>query len=404
MAEEKRILFVSNGYGEDSIAAHVAQEISRQVSTIKVSGFPTVGSGKFYTELGVPLAGRGLEMPSEGFVRSTSDFIKDVSSGLLFKTLRIGRSIRKVSKDYDFLVACGDPYLLLFASLFTKFEKSKKIFIGTLQSEWYGSKKPFKQHYSALERRWLKRFCSLIIARDEKTSNYLVKKGLVNAKSFGNPMMDCLILKKERVFSEDKTVIGILPGSKREAYDNFGNIIETIKELVHISGKNRDYFFTVAFSPNLDERNLIERFGFIKASDAKSPSSFSTYKIRGCDISLHFSNSRFGNIIFESNAVIGLSGTGNEQAAGFGKPVFAFWGGGPQITRKFLLAQKKLLGISLFVFPPDPPSIAKEIDEVLSDRDLLKKIEENGKLRMGGTGSVKLIARETGEYVINMEG
>ena len=176
-------------------------------------------------------------------------------------------------------------------------ERSKKIFVGTLQSEWYGSRKPFKQHFSALERRWLRRFCSLIIARDKKTSDYLESKGLVYAISFGNPMMDCLIIKKEKLFPKDKAVIGILPGSKRETYDNFGNIIETIKELARISGKKSNYFFTVAFSPNLDIVTLIDRFGLIKVEGVKSPTSFSAYNISDSDISLFISNSSFGNII-----------------------------------------------------------------------------------------------------------
>ena len=239
MAQERKILFISNGYGEDNIAAHIARELRKLFPSFAVSGFPTVGDGKFYTESSIALAGVGIRMPSEGFVRSIRELGKDVKEGLVGKTFRMGRRLRSAASEHDFLAVTGDPYLLLYTSLFTKSGKSRKIFIGTLQSEWYGSRRPFKEHYSLLEQTWLRCFCRLIIARDDKTAEYLRSRGLEFAVSYGNPMMDCLVFPQKRAFEENRTVIGILPGSKREAYDNFGKIIETVEALVRISGKER---------------------------------------------------------------------------------------------------------------------------------------------------------------------
>jgi uncharacterized protein (TIGR03492 family) len=400
MGEERKILFVSNGYGEDNVAAHIARELHKRFPNFLVYAFPTVGGGKFYTENGVPLAGEGIMMPSEGFVRSPKDFVRDLRQGFIGETLRMGRRLRAAAGGNDFLVVTGDPYLLFYTSLFSKTGKSRRIFVGTLQSEWYGSKRPFKEHYSFLERLWLRWFCRLIITRDEKTAEYLKSHGLECAISYGNPMMDCLVIRQKRIFPKNRTVIGILPGSKREAYDNFGRIIEALKELVRRSGKENRYLFAVAVSPNLDVGELERRYGLSKVGLYPVDPAFTVYRIEESGIKLHISKSSFGNIINESDAVIGLSGTANEQAAGLGKPVFGFWGDGPQITKKFTVAQKRLLGISLFLFPPEPIKIAAKIDDVLDDKELLRKVEENGKHRMGGRGSVERIAQKIGIYIM----
>ena len=401
MAGEIRVLFVSNGYGEDNVAAHVAGELQRKYPALLVSGFPTVGNGRFYTENGIPLAGEGIRMPSEGFVRSAKDLLRDMSRGLFIKTFRMGVRLREAAGHADFLVVTGDPYLLLFTSLFTRKRRARKVFVGTLQSEWYGSRRPFKEHYSAVERLWLKWFCRLVITRDMKTAQYLKSRGIGFATSFGNPMMDCLVIRKQRLLPEDRTVIGVLPGSKREAYDNFGKITETVVQLVR-SGERGKLLFAVALSPNLDIEELVRRYRLSKVGAYERAQLFTVYRTektgREPGTELLISTSCFGNIISESDAVIGLSGTGNEQAVGLGKPVFGFWGEGPQITKKFMEAQKRLLGPSLFIFPPQPPAIARKIVEVLDDAGLLKRIEENGMLRMGGKGSVENIAEKIGSH------
>ena len=394
-----RILFISNGYGEDNVAAHIAAAYKERFPEHTVEGFPTVGSGRFYEQLGIALAGRGIDLPSEGFVRSPGDFFKDVLHGFFAKTIRLGFTIRKTSVGFELLVVVGDPYLLLFSSVFSPLPRGKKVFVGLQQSEWYGSRKPFKLHYSALERLWLKRFSGLVIVRDTKTRDYLIGKGVRSAFSAGNPMMDCFPIGEEPVFPVGRTVIGILPGSKREAYDNFGNILETVEGLNRRAGAEMKLLFAVAFPPNLDIGVIQKRYGLKKAQAARWARGFEVYRLEKSGIELYFSKTLFGNILSESTALIGLSGTANEQAAGLGKPVFAFWGDGPQITKKFLIAQKKLLGEALFVFPPDPEEIVRCMYEVLQDEALMKKAREDGIRRMSGRGSIGLILGEIGAYL-----
>ena len=403
MGEGKRILFVSNGYGEDNVAAHIAQEYRTLFPGHRLAGYPTVGQGRFYEQLGIQLVGRGIDLPSEGFVRSPRDFFIDIWNGLFFKTCRMGLEIRKASVDCELLIVVGDPYLLLFTGFFSRLTRENRIFIGLQQSEWYASKKPFKLHYSALERWWLKLYAGLVIVRDTKTRDYLLRKGLKLVYSAGNPMMDCFTISEEPVFPADRMVIGILPGSKKEAYENFGNIIETLACLKRGAGEESSLLFAVAFPPNLDIGVLERRYGLKRITNQVTAfgttDSFEAYRLDRSDIELFFSKKLFGNILSESIAVIGLSGTANEQAAGLGKPVFAFWGNGPQITEKFLRAQKKLLGEALFIFPPEPERIYRSVHEVLRDKKLLKKARDDGMQRMAGRGSIRAIVHEIEAYI-----
>jgi len=397
-----RLLFISNGYGEDIIAARIAQKIHTLYSSLTVAAFPTVGQGAFYEKIGIRLAGAGAKLPSEGFVRSPKEFIKDVKNGFFSKTLHMGVSLRNISKKFDFLIIVGDPYLLLFTSLFTGMKKGRRIFIGVQQSEWYGSRKPFKQHYSTVERVWLRLCAGLIYVRDNKTMEFLRRKGLLSVRCTGNPMMDCFSTHERPVLPDEQRIIGILPGSKQEAYENLSLIFDIITAL---SRRDEEFIYAIALSLQLEPEKVQHKFGLLPQSteDMNGEKLYTAYIHEKSGNRIIISQKAFGDIINESIAVIGLSGTGNEQAAGLGKPVFASWGKGPQITRKFMTAQKKLLGPSLFLYPPDPEAIAQGIVDTLGSKVLLKNAAENGRIRMRGRGSIEIMTREIAEYIQSAE-
>jgi len=393
-----RLLFISNGYGEDIIGAYIAKKIHTMYPYLTVAAFPTVGRGAFYVKMGIKSAGRGTELPSEGFVRSLKEFFRDVKNGFFSKTLHMGLSLRNASKGFDFLIIVGDPYLLFFTSLFTRIKKDKKIFVGVQQSEWYGSRKAFKQHYSAIERVWLRRFAGLIYVRDYKTMEFLRGKRLFSVRCSGNPMMDCFNIHERHVLPGGRKIIGILPGSKQEAYENLTLVFDIITAL---SVKGEEFIYAIALSPQLDAVKIQHMFGLLPLGTEylNTEELYTIYRYEKTGNRIIISKKAFGDIINESDAVIGLSGTGNEQAAGLGTPVFASWGKGPQITKKFMRAQKKLLGPSLFLYPPDPEMIAQGIIETLGNKALLKNAAENGRMRMRGRGSIEIMAREIYEYI-----
>jgi uncharacterized protein (TIGR03492 family) len=203
-------------------------------------------------------------------------------------------------------------------------------------------------------------------------------------------MMDCFTISAQKVFPRNRRLIGILPGSKQESYENMNVIFNTIKNLSLMGGH---FNYAIALSPQLDENLVVTRFGlrFRHSKKRDGEHLYTSYELPGTLGEVFISKHLFGDIINESDCIIGVSGTGNEQAAGLGKPVFGFWGKGPQITERFMKAQKKLLGKSLILMPPEPGRIAATIIKTLSDQFFLKEIEENGKIRMWGRGSIDRI-------------
>ncbi len=402
MTDKRGILFISNGYGEDMVAAHIAKAMQDLVPHIAVEGFSTVGSGAFYNKIGIELAGTGPDLPSEGFVRSIGDAVNDIRHGFFGKTLSLGKRLRAASEKHEYIVAVGDNYILLFTSLFTSHKPERKIFVNIQQSEWFGGHKPFKQHHSMVERFWIRIFSRLVYVRDRKTMDFLLEKGLNQVRCCGNPMMDCFTIHENPVLPGEKNTVGILPGSKQEAYENLKVAIDVTRLL---SQKGMDYNYAIALTPQLSMERVVEEHGLepMKASE-KNAGLFHTFSMRDTGATILISQRMFGDIINESVALIGTSGTGNEQAAGLGKPVFGFWGNGPQITKKFMKAQKKLLGPSLILSPPQPELIAQRMIELLADDARLEALAKNGKERMEGRGSIDCIVREIVSYIRHERG
>ena len=107
---------------------------------------------------------------------------------------------------------------------------------------------------------------------------------------------------------------------------------------------------------------------------------------------------RFADILAASDLVIGLAGTGNEQAVGLGKPVVTFPGRGPQFSDKFVKIQKRLLGDSISLVKREPSVTAGEILKILTDASIKEKMGAIGHERMGEPGGARKIALQIKEY------
>ncbi|GAH60658.1 unnamed protein product, partial [marine sediment metagenome] len=53
----KRILFLSNGYAEDLIAAAIIEKLVNEVPQIEIKALPLVGEGKAYEPLRILILG-----------------------------------------------------------------------------------------------------------------------------------------------------------------------------------------------------------------------------------------------------------------------------------------------------------------------------------------------------------
>ncbi len=149
------------------------------------------------------------------------------------------------------------------------------------------------------------------------------------------------------------------------------DILDACKTLGDIGMMNKKEIFFIAAVGNDFEDNKIE-------------------KIKNLIIAKNY----FGDVINTADIVIGLSGTGNEQAAGLGKPVISFPGRGVQYTSTFAKRQTQLLGSCLTVTKRNSSEIAKTAWEILNNKEKRQRMATEGMLRMGVSGASKKIANK----------
>lgn len=390
----RMILMLSNGHGEDVIGAMVAQEVRALRPFLDVVGFPLVGTGKPYSDAGVKVAGVQKPMPSGGFAKHGIVLLaRDIRAGLLGLTLRQARHLRALRREVDVVVCVGDAYPVLLAGLFVK---RPTLCLSTAKSEYIHG------HYG-IEKWLMKRLCGLVLARDEKTARALADSG-VNAAYAGNVMMDAFSITGESFgLSLEKKVVGILPGSREEAYHNMVAMLEIVRRLAAMSGNGLD--FLVGLAPSLNAESLAEtvakagwRYAPGTQSDLESGVVGWLCPDSGDEPHVTVTQGMFGDVLNVSNVIIGLSGTGNEQAAGLGRPVVAFPAGGPQFNEKFARAQKKLLGEALaLVESGGAEAVAREVMAILGDPARVARMRRAGHERMGEQGA----ATRTAKIIVN---
>ncbi len=388
----KNLLVISNGHGEDIIGANILKELItvykrenwdnlEDMPGIKV--LPIVGEGQAYKSLQVRLIGPGKVLPSGGFARnSISNFLKDIKAGLLGLTISQVRHLKNIRNEVKLVLVVGDIYALLLAGLFVR---KKIIFLPTAKSEYITG------HYW-IEEIIMKKMANLVLPRDQKTADVLRNKG-VNARFVGNAMMDCFTVKDQDFgVPQGCRIIGVLPGSREEAYNNLLSILEVIEEIEKISDQDIVYLTAMASNLSVDQlkKNLNKtnwKLNEIESDKVSgeylslvSPSGQSVVKI----IYHHF-----GDILNKAELFIGLAGTANEQAVGLGKPVITFPGTGAQFNEKFARAQKALLGKAVRLVIGGNKEIASAVLCILNDPVIYQEMSKEGQERMGSSGGIK---------------
>lgn len=344
----KKLLFLSNGHGEDQTAARIIKELG---DNFDISAYPLVGEGFEFSRLNVKLLDPRKPMPSGGFsLRNMLTLPKDIANGLFGLYWSQYKKLKELKNQFDIVIAIGDLVPLAGAIL----TSCPFFFVGVNKSDYYHS---FGLSYTPWEIWLLKKYAKKVFARDEITANNLKSKG-INASYVGNPLMDGITpsvpsghlpLHKGEI---REGVIGFLPGTRKDDIEKNIEDFEMIKNELLKLDKNLQ--FQTAAKPT-----------------------------------------RFEDVIYNADVIVGLSGTGNEQAAGIGKPVVAFAGRGAQYNKKFAKAQKELLGEALALVNRNPKIVANEVWQILNDPARSNYMGEIGKARMGKPGAISKIAKET---------
>ena len=242
----QRILFISNGHGEDNHTSHVIQTLRQLCPSLEMAAMPIVGEGKAYRSLNIPIIGPTQTMPSGGFFYMKRLYLlKDFQSGLIGLTWRQLQAVLQYAPDCDLIMATGDFISQTFAYL-TK--RPFVSFISCLSALYEGRLRlnPLLWHDLNSSR------CLAVFTRDPYTASDLQRQGLAKAKFGGIPALDRLVPTGKKLhLIPDVPAIALLPGSRMpEAARNFCLQLQLVREIAKVASGQKLQFYA-ALVPNL---------------------------------------------------------------------------------------------------------------------------------------------------------
>ena len=419
-----KLLVLSNGHGEDSIATSIIEQLSLIADKLEIQALPIVGTGYAYSKLGIPIIGEVRQMPSGGFIYMRGRPLwEDLNDGLISLTLQQIKTVRQWGKHNSVILAVGDIVPLSFAWL----SGCNYAFVGTAKSDYYwrNSQGEWLSQTSWWERRlgsvylpWERYLLSCqrniaVFPRDTLTTDILKRSG-IRAYDLGNPMMDGFSLSNNQKpiphvqgnLSPSPLSILLLPGSRMpEALRNWQQIIEATSEVIK-EFPSRELLFLSAIAPSLNSKafqeELLTQGWQLIASDQFSIEEYNNDQVflRKQYATLCLTQNSYGACLQQADIAIAMAGTATEQFVGLGKPAIIMPGNGPQCTFAFVEAQTRLLGCSVTLVT-NPQEVGKAIASLLNDPKKLQEIAHNGKIRMGTAGAAKRIALKIKETLLD---
>ena len=388
-----RILLLSNGHGEDLSGSLLAKYFVKEGDV--VHALPIVGDGENYKKENIKIIGKTKKFRTGGIgYNSLKGRMFEIFGGQLiyfFRKLYLSYALRN---KYDFYLVIGDIVPIFFAWF------AKKDFFTYLVA--------YSSHYEGkLKLPWpckfflLSKYAKKIYSRDFLTANDLTLQLRKKVIFFGNPFMD----KFSSFENKSKSLpfnIGLFPGSRSpELLYNLQLILEVLESMSKLK-----YFQNIAFNfaivkalslnkiiPIFNQRNWIY-------VEKKGKSDVLEFKYGFISISLNWN--LFEEILCKSNFVISMAGTASEQAIGLAKPVIQIEGKGPQFTKSFAEAQRRLLGKYVFCatnYSNKKDQINQTINLILKviyliklDKKFLSSCLDNSNQRIGESNScIKII-------------
>ncbi|MEO0867384.1 MAG: lipid-A-disaccharide synthase-related protein [Cyanobacteria bacterium J06642_11] len=385
-----KLLFISNGHGEDNHSSHIIRSLRELAPNINIAAAPIVGEGHAYRNIQVPIISPTLTLPSGGFTYTNRlRLINDIRAGLLTSTWRQLQAVRRYAPQCDLVFATGDVVGQCFAYLSGKPFIS---FTSPLSAMYEGTLKLDLVLKAVLK----SPRCLTLFSRDAYTAQDYQKQGFTKAQFGGIPSLDRLKPKgKDLQLDPNHPMMALLPGSRiPEAMRNLKLLLGLV---VEIAQQNPQVQFRAALVPDViaDLQAVATSVGW--QCDGHTLNYLSD---EGTPIATVLcSSDAFSDIVCSSTLVLGMAGLAVDQAMAIGKPILQIPGAGPQFTYAFAEAQDRLLGLSVKTIGTEPatPAILKEASQyavqVIEDSDYLQACIANGQERFGPFGASYRIAQ-----------
>ncbi|BBC24143.1 lipid-A-disaccharide synthase-related protein [Pseudanabaena sp. ABRG5-3] len=383
----KRVLFISNGHGEDLNACEVLKALRHKYPHVEAIALPLVGDGKAYRRAGVEIATPTKALPSGGFgYMSLRKQIADFQSGLVSLTWQQIKAAKSCGQTCDFVFATGDVLPAIFAYL-----TGLPYALFLVSSSGFYENRFTPRWELALIMRSPR--CRQILTRDAYSAELLQQGGYTHTSFAGYPIMDVLEpTGKHLHLIPNVPMIALLSGSRLpEAAENLVLQMRLCVAIAQEFAPNPVQFraaLVPSLMPQLPE--LATNAGW-EYADGKLHQ-------RDLDISVLCFSDAFPDILQQCDLAIGMAGTAVEQAVGLGKPVVQIMGNGPQFSYRFAEAQQRLLGLSVQTIGKKSatPEILREaarcVKRTLGDRDYLECCKQNGLERVGTKGGSEGLA------------
>jgi len=375
---DTKIIFLSNGYGEDTISTYIIRELKNKINNIDISAFPLVNDGEKYKQNNIKVIGPTKILKSSGIsgFLNIKNFIIDIKDGLLNLILKQLNFLKEYkNKKNIYLVAVGDIYPLFLSVFENKLSKTNVIFIPTAKS--------YKTEPFNFIEIYLMSLVNANFVRDEIT--YLKLKNKLNNVYFvGNPVLDIEYLQLSENINLINNII-ILPGRKQNCLNNLFYFIKAINLILNKIKTENILNFLPTFSiivpdfyPINEIKNLIE-------SEINQENKEKVYLL---------SDKYYRYVLENSYLVWGQGGSANEQAAGYKLPVISF-----NENNWYRKRQKKLLNNCLILVKQyDIDSLVNETINLFKDKSKYDFLREECYKEMGPLNGAITIAN----YIFNL--
>ena len=391
-----RILFLSNGHGEDlsgSLLASALRTLGHEVTAL-----PLAGLGRPYSQAKIQLLGSSHEFSTGGigYTSLRGRLTELIQGQILYLLRRLLRLLRHAHR-FDLIVVVGDVIPVIAAWLTrrpvaTYLVAYSSHYEGQLRLPWPCGPMLSGRHFLA------------IFSRDQLTADDLSEQLARPVQFLGNPFMDPVLAatqplaRAEQPLAHAQHRIGLLPGSRLpELEANLQLLLKMSAQLPDNMGISLE----LALVSSLDDKGLnrcAKAVGWqLREGRLERQGSPAVQVYRGA----------FQAVLQHSDLVISMAGTAAEQAVGIAKPVLQLPGQGPQFTASFAEAQRRLLGPTVFCAPGDSGSrdnlsasaqlALQLLERIVHDRDFQHQCQNEALRRLGKSGGGLRMASAIGD-------